>query len=213
MSNSTEAEVVAEWRAAMEGVPAGPWKWYPWHVEEGPPTVYVKEGWLLCAVPSDDHAKWVARCSPAGISGLLALIESQRATIERVEQERDEATERATSWEEQFHAAANAASVYSEFWERHVDDFDAAGNYIPHSQIDGDLRAAEARVTALEAEKAGLVAALVPFANEADARSNLVLGPDIDDWPIGGSAIKLGDLRRARQALAQPSTQENDNGR
>lgn len=90
-SNSTEAEVVAEWRAAMEGVPDGPWKWYPWHVEEGPPTVYVKEGWLLCAVPSDDHAKWVARCSPAGISGLLALIESQRATIERVERERDEA--------------------------------------------------------------------------------------------------------------------------
>jgi len=31
-------------------------------------------------------------------------------------------------------------------------DFDAAGNYIPHSQIDGDLRATKAKVAALEAE-------------------------------------------------------------
>jgi len=72
----------------------------------------------------------------------LATLSARVAELER---ERD-------SWREQFYAASNAASEYVGFWERHHGDFDAAGNYIPHSQMDGDLRAAEARADALAAE-------------------------------------------------------------
>jgi hypothetical protein len=53
----------------------------------------------------------------------------------------------------------------------------------------------------LEEEVKRLREALEPFAAEADARANLVLGPDIDHWPIGGSALTFGHLRRARAAL------------
>lgn len=64
--------------------------------------------------------------------------------------------------------------------------------------------AAEAANTALTAKVALLTEALRPFVREADARANLALGPDIDHWPIGGSALTLGDLRAARRALSEP---------
>lgn len=48
-----------------------------------------------------------------------------------------------------------------------------------------------------ELEKA--VKALEPFAKEAKARANLAPGPDIYDWPIGGSALTLGDICRAQE--------------
>ena len=53
--------------------------------------------------------------------------------------------------EADFNSAAAAASEYSEFWEEHHGDFDQFGNYVPYSQMDGDLRAAHARIEALEA--------------------------------------------------------------
>lgn len=59
----------------------------------------------------------------------------------------------AESWKSQFHSAAEAASMYVEFYEQHHADFDPAGNYIPHSQIDGDLRAAKAEAERLRAER------------------------------------------------------------
>lgn len=65
-----------------------------------------------------------------------------RNELDRTRAERD-------SWEAQFHSAAAAASEYSEFWEKHHGDFDQFGNYIPHSQIDGDLRAAKAEIVRL----------------------------------------------------------------
>ena len=52
--------------------------------------------------------------------------------------------------EADFNSAAAAASEYSEFWEQHHGDFDQFGNYVPYSQMDGDLRAANARIKALE---------------------------------------------------------------
>jgi hypothetical protein len=67
-----------------------------------------------------------------------------RNELDRTRGERD-------SWEAQFHSAAAAASQYSEFWERHNGDFDMAGNYIPHSQMDGDLRATKAEIKRLKA--------------------------------------------------------------
>ncbi len=52
---------------------------------------------------------------------------------------------------------------------------------------------------------AALEEALKPFGKEADARGHLALGPDIDHWPIGGSALTYGDLRRAALALKSES--------
>ncbi|HMF76438.1 MAG TPA: hypothetical protein VK604_12310, partial [Bryobacteraceae bacterium] len=69
---------------------------------------------------------------------------SIRNELDRTRAERD-------SWETQFHSAAAAASEYSEFWEKHQRNFDQFGNYIPHSQIDGDLRAAKAEIERLRA--------------------------------------------------------------
>ena len=61
------------------------------------------------------------------------------------------AADRIEALEADFNSAAAAASEYSEFWERHQGDFDQFGNYVPYSQMDGDLRAAKARIEALEA--------------------------------------------------------------
>lgn len=128
---------------------------------------------------------------PPWLHGILtkaiALIESQRATIERVERERDGAEARIAKLRDGMEEAVKAAT------------------------------AAEARVTALEAEKAELQAALGPFAEwepfgvhiSALARSDAHL---TDEFPSHRNPPSVGDLRRARQALAQPSTQENDNG-
>lgn len=56
-----------------------------------------------------------------------------------------------------------------------------------------------------------LEAALRPFAAEADRRSGLCLGLDIDHWSIDGVGdLTLGDLRKARAAL---STVEAETGR
>lgn len=31
-----------------------PWKFVPWHVEEGPPAVRSTEGWIVCTTSSDN---------------------------------------------------------------------------------------------------------------------------------------------------------------
>jgi hypothetical protein len=77
--NTTPRVDVAAWRRAMVGVPAGPWRSSPWHIEEGPSAVYVKDGWVLCPLSSDKYADWVARCSPLGIATLLDEIERLQA--------------------------------------------------------------------------------------------------------------------------------------
>lgn len=72
--------------------------------------------------------------------------------------------------------------------------------------VEAAIEAADA-ITSLIAERDGLREALKPFADEAKARDWMALGPDIDHWPIGGSALTNGDLRRARTALL--NTKEN----
>ncbi len=64
-----------------------------------------------------------------------------------------------------------------------------------------------------KAEIKRLRRALEPFAKEAEARAQLVLGQDIDHWPIGGNALTLGDLRRAVRALASQPMPELGGGR
>jgi hypothetical protein len=79
-----------------------------------------------------------------------ALEEAGKAAI-AIRNELDRTRAERASWEAQFHSAAAAASEYSEFWEAHHGDFDQFGNYIPYSQMDGDLRAAKAEIERLRA--------------------------------------------------------------
>lgn len=44
--------------------------------------------------------------------------------------------------------------------------------------------------------------ALEPFARDAENRPWLISGSVNDEGPIGGSSLRNGDLRRAREALA-----------
>jgi len=100
------AGLVADWRKAMEGVTPG-----PWHVDDNHDgEVIGRPGWpcrrsgadgewrVAIAdemdgnkVEEEANAAWIARCSPAGIAPLLALIEQQAAadglTIERLSAE------------------------------------------------------------------------------------------------------------------------------
>lgn len=78
---------------------------------------------------------------------------AERAKFEEIRGRATTAEAEAESWKSQFHSAAEAASMYVEFYEQHHADFDPAGNYIPHSQIDGDLRAAKAEAERLRAER------------------------------------------------------------
>lgn len=38
----------------------GPWRFVPWHVEEGPPAVRCAEGWIVATTSSDDDARLIA---------------------------------------------------------------------------------------------------------------------------------------------------------
>lgn len=38
----------------------GPWRYTPWHIEEGNPTVRAPEGWLICETSSDANARLIA---------------------------------------------------------------------------------------------------------------------------------------------------------
>lgn len=139
MTPTDSAEkVVAEWRAAMEGVTPGPWRpsRYGFQVVSD----YPEPAWqsvveLTTIARSEPNveremlaqktvANWLARCSPSGISGLLDLLESQRATIERQDDE---------LIGERWHA--DEAARQRDVWKARAE-------------------AAEARVTAMEAEKA-----------------------------------------------------------
>lgn len=138
----SDAEMVAEWRAAMEGVTPGPWRVDHNHIhyvvcDHAPMVISFNR-----QAPTD--SAWVARCSPSGISDLLALIESQRATIERVERE------------------LVAKKAECEVWRVEAEDLKTLDGHAEWVRLDALLseeyektEALEARVTALEAEKAG----------------------------------------------------------
>ncbi len=43
----------------------GPWKFVPWHVEEGPPAVRAPAGWAICFTSSDANAAFIVRAANA----------------------------------------------------------------------------------------------------------------------------------------------------
>ena len=68
-----------------------------------------------------------------------------------------------------------------------------------YGDADGDLHTAQAHAQQL-------TEALRPFAADYAGRSQLAPGPDIDHWPIGGSSLTYGHLRRASEALSLTPT-------
>lgn len=68
-----------------------PWRFVPWHIEEGPSAVRASDGHLICSTASDANARRIVACvnALAGIpieaieSGVIAeLVEAAKA-IER----------------------------------------------------------------------------------------------------------------------------------
>lgn len=53
-------EKIAELRRLCDAATAGPWRHIPWHIAEGPSQVRVEAGWLLCELPSDADAAFIA---------------------------------------------------------------------------------------------------------------------------------------------------------
>lgn len=172
-------DVVAEWTAAMEGVT-------PFRDEDviryehgGGRIAIMRDGerTLVADLYQEADREFFARCSPGGIRSLLDLIADQAARLEENERVIAEVNAQLTK---EIACSGSLANRLLKSWEA---------------------------LTAAEVEKERYRDALEPFAREADARSSLVLGPDIDGWPIGGSALTLGDLRRARAALSPKKEQ------
>ncbi len=152
MSTPTDSaeKVVAELRALASQATSG--KWYIYTGEDGEPISVAADGvgpnggWVgktiaRFGVPYRDRtaeqiaadAAYLKAAQPAAILALLALIESQGATIDELREQVADETR----------------------------DFDG-GYEAGQGDMQGKLDAAEARVTALEAEKAGLVKAVTP---------------------------------------------------
>lgn len=137
--------------SAQAATPQQPFAWR-WRPKDDP---YRVHEWTLSEHNPAEFHRWDIEWEPLYVGAAQPSWQSQleeagkaaiaiRNELDRTRAERD-------SWEAQFHSAAAAASEYSEFWEKHQRDFDQFGNYIPHSQIDGDLRAAKRRIAELEA--------------------------------------------------------------
>lgn len=121
-----------------------------------------------------------------------------RNELDRTRAERD-------SWKAQFESAAAAASEYSEFWEQHNGEFDAGGNYIPHSQIDGDLRAAKAEIASLKGADAPAGALREMDELLAEAADELNVSSQSSAMDLGS---KITQWRRARQNALASSDRE-----
>jgi hypothetical protein len=45
---------------AKLNITSGPWKYSPWHIEEGEPAVRSPDGWIICTTSSDENAAFIA---------------------------------------------------------------------------------------------------------------------------------------------------------
>lgn len=158
MSDLSAEKVVAEWTAAMEGVPAGPWKWYrtgrvgPLSLDEPDGSAvliaeeYAGSCWIDIGLPAE---AWLARCSPSGIRSLLDLIAQQAARLE----EKDALIER-LRLEAQTHAgeARCHKSTVHEAYQACTGATGEPGNWHGAEPIKTALASAKAALTAAEAE-------------------------------------------------------------
>jgi len=57
----------------VSGPTPGPWRFVPWHIEEGPPAVRCAEGWIVATTASDDDAQFIA-AAPDLADALFGLL-------------------------------------------------------------------------------------------------------------------------------------------
>ena len=111
----SEAAVLAEWRAAMEGVTPGEWSHRPdMDCEHYRGLVLGGDGQdfgLVAEVTTPDDAGWVARCSPAGVGSLLALIDDLRARLAAAEGHEASLEKRRDYYRERMEAAEALATT------------------------------------------------------------------------------------------------------
>ena len=55
-----------------------PWRFSPWHIEEGPSAVYDANGDLVCTTSSDETAKMIA-AAPDMLESLRRVVDTCRA--------------------------------------------------------------------------------------------------------------------------------------
>lgn len=92
---------------------------------------------------------------------------------------------------------------YTAFWEAHKSDFDQFGNYIPNSQIDGDLREARATITALTASLAQVTAEGVKMADAAMALGFQTVELKAENAKLR-EALKQAEGLRSMRILSTP---------
>lgn len=84
-TTASDAEVSAEWRAAMEGVPVGPWAAYMDRYEVRVAATFIPEQEIIamCATgrAAGKRSAWIARCSPSGIASLLDRLDKLSAEV------------------------------------------------------------------------------------------------------------------------------------
>lgn len=162
------AGLVADWRKAMEGVTPGPYFANPKDQQEVRLDYGKQEAFAYLRRTSD--VAWVVRCSPAGISDLLNLIEQQAAELadEKGAQETAERggeliladleqakAELAEARRERDHAVERYAAATSEtakLRERVEEQREAIGRYMNDDVYTRAARA-EGRATTAESER------------------------------------------------------------
>jgi hypothetical protein len=73
-----------ELRKAAEKATPGPWRYSPWHIEEGPSCVR-KDGYgIVATVASDDMAIYLAKVDPQTILEIIGEIERLRTVLRNI---------------------------------------------------------------------------------------------------------------------------------
>jgi hypothetical protein len=207
--------LVAEWTAAMEGVP-----------EREIERAFIVDGYgeaiqgeAVLYLPDDNEAEfrgahaevisaWFERCSPSGIRSLLALLAQQAARLEEVTRERDEVAEKARY--------AVMSMIFMPGVRAALDGMPEDDPVEPYLKRIRELEAAEAALAAAEAEKERAVA------DEREACAKLaydllVAQPEYDtftaeycDGHNDGSDAAQAAIAAAIRARAALSEKEQD---
>ena len=71
----------------------GPWKFSPWHIEEGPSAVRKDDYGFVCNTDCDSTAAYIAACSPDAILSVIARVRGLEACVEAADAMRKAPTE------------------------------------------------------------------------------------------------------------------------